>query len=295
MNSRTPPVARSAMNAVIAGLALPLLLAAGQVVAQDSKSGANPPAPAASQATAATAATAKPITVNGKVISKAKMDAVVKQRVAQGQPDNEQTRRGLLDILINQELLAQEADRRGLTKSADAQIQMDLARQSALANMVIEDYIKTHPVKDEIVRAEYDKIRDQRGTREFRARHILVETEAAAKTIIDKLKKGEKFEDLAKDSKDPGTKERGGDLDWASPTNFVKPFSDAMIKLEKGKFTETPVQTQFGWHIIRLDDSRSTQFPPFDQVKAQLANGMQQQEIQRFLAELRSKAKIEAQ
>lgn len=241
------------------------------------------------------AAANKPVTVNGKVISKAKMDVVVKQRVAQGQPDNDQLRRSLLEILVNQELLSQEAERRGLLKNSDNQIQVELARQSALANLVIDDFVRANPVKDAAARAEYDKIREQRGTREYRARHILVETEAGARQIIEKLQKGEKFEELAKESKDPGSKERGGDLDWAAPTNFVKPFSDAMIKLEKGKFTDAPVQSQFGWHVIRLDDTRSTQFPPFDQVKQQLMNGLQQQEIQKFIAELRSKAKIEAQ
>ncbi|MBM3346108.1 MAG: peptidylprolyl isomerase, partial [Betaproteobacteria bacterium] len=214
---------------------------------------------------------------------------------AQGQPDNDQLRRGLLDELINRELLAQEAERRGLLKSAEAQAQIELARQNALVNLAVEDIVRASPVKDETARAEYEKIKTQRGAREYRARHILVENEAAAKQIIEKLGKGEKFEELAKESKDTGTRERGGDLDWPTPTNFVKPFSDAMIKLEKGKFTEAPVQTQFGWHVIRLDDSRSTQFPPFDQVKQQLVNGLQQQEIQRVLGELRAKAKIEAQ
>lgn len=268
-----------------AGLAL--AFASNTVIAQESKAAAKPAAPAATAI--------RPVTVNGKVISKAKMDAVARQRVAQGQPDNEQLRRGLLDVLINQELLAQEAERRGLLKSADAQAQIDLARQNAIANLVVEDILKTSPVKDETARAEYEKIKIQRGTREYRARHILVENEAAAKQIIEKLGKGEKFEELAKESKDPGSRERGGDLDWAAPTNFVKPFSDAMVKLEKGKYTESPVQTQFGWHVIKLDDSRGTQFPPFDQVKPQLINGLQQQEIQKVIGDLRAKAKIEPQ
>ena len=263
---------------------LVLALDAGHALAQASKA-----------ADDGKAAANKPVTVNGKVISKAKMDVVVKQRVAQGQPDNDQLRRSLLEILVNQELLSQEAERRGLMKNADNQIQVELARQSALANLVIDDFVRANPVKDASARAEYDKIREQRGSNEYRARHILVETEASARQIIEKLQKGEKFEDLAKESKDPGSKERGGDLDWAAPTNFVKPFSDAMLKLGKGKFTDVPVQSQFGWHVIRLDDTRGTQFPPFDQVKQQLVNGLQQQEIQKFLAELRSKAKIETQ
>jgi peptidyl-prolyl cis-trans isomerase C len=231
--------------------------------------------------------------VNGKIVSRAKIDLAVKQRVAQGQPDNEQLRRGLLDVLINQELLSQEAERRGLLKIPESQVQIELVRQSAIANLVLDDHVRAHPVSDDTARAEYDKIREQRGTREYRARHILVETEAGARQIIEKLQKGEKFEDLARESKDPGSKERGGDLDWAAPGNFVAPFSQAMVKLDKGKFTETPVQSQFGWHVIRLDDTRSTQFPPFEQVKQQIVNGLQQQEVQKFIADLRARAKIE--
>jgi peptidyl-prolyl cis-trans isomerase C len=235
----------------------------------------------------------KPVSVNGKPISQAKMEAVVKQRVAQGQPDNEQLRRGILEILVNQELLSQEAERLGLLKSGDNAVQLDLARQNALANMTIEDHIRKSPIKEEAARAEYEKLKSQRGEREYRARHILVDSEAVAKDIVSRLQKGEKFEELAKLSKDPGSRERGGDLDWAAPTNFVKPFSDAMIKLDKGKFTDTPVQTQFGFHVIRLDDMRSTPFPPYEQVKQQVINGMHQAEVQNYLRELRSKAKIE--
>lgn len=236
---------------------------------------------------------AKPVTVNGKAISQAKMEAVVKQRVAQGQPDNDQLRRGILEILVNQELLSQEAERLGLLKSGDNQAQIELARQNAVANLMIEDHIRKHPIKDELSRAEYEKLKVQRGEREYRARHILVDSEAIAKDIVARLQKGEKFEELAKLSKDPGSRERGGDLDWAAPGNFVKPFSDAMVKLDKGKFTDTPVQTQFGFHVIRLDDTRTTPFPPYDQVKQQVVNGMQQAEVQNFLRELRTKAKIE--
>jgi len=260
------------------------LAAAAPVRAQDSKAAPLPPA---------IAAAAKPVTVNGKAIPRSRVDYIVKQRAAQGQPDNEQSRKAILDTLINQELLAQEAEKKGLAKSSDVVTQVELARQNALARAVVEDYVKGHPIKEEAVRAEYDKVKAQRGGQEFRARHILVEKEDEAKDIIERLKKGEKFEDLAKLSKDPGSRDRGGDLDWAAPGNFVKPFSDAMTKLEKGKYTETPVQTQFGWHVIRLDDTRTTQFPPYDQVKPQIVNLMQEQAIQGLVAELRSKAKIE--
>ena len=168
-----------------------------------------------------------------------------------------------------------------------------MSRQTALARAVIDDYLKSHPIRDDAVKAQYEAVKSQRGEREYRARHILVDTESSARDITEKLKKGEKFEELAKQSKDPGSKDRGGDLDWAAPSNYVKPFADALAKLEKGKTTEAPVQTQFGWHVIRLEDVRSTQFPPYDQVKQQIQNALQEQEIQKLVAGLRSKAKIE--
>lgn len=235
----------------------------------------------------------KAVTVNGKAISQAKVEFAVKQRVAQGQPDNEQLRRGILDLLVNQELLAQEAERRGLLKGADAQIQLELVRQEFTANVAVADHMKSHPIKDEAARAEYEKIKSQRGDREYRARHIMVETETGAMDIVARLQKGEKFEDLAKQSKDPGSKDRGGDLDWAPRSTYVPPFAEALVKLEKGKFTDKPVQTQYGWHVIRLDDVRSAPTLPYEQVRQQILSQLQQQEVQKFLTELRAKAKIE--
>ena len=257
------------------------LAAAGPVGAQNAK------APATAQSAD------KPVSVNGKVIPKARVDFVAKERVAQGQADNEQLRGAITDTLINQEVLAQEAERKGLAKSGNVQMQVDLARQEILARAIVSDYLKTHAVKDDAVRAEYEKIKSQRSSQEYRARHILVDKEDEAKAIIERLKKGEKFEELAKLSKDPGSKDRGGDLDWANTSTYVKPFGDALTKLEKGKTTDVPVQTQFGWHIIQLDDVRTTQFPPFDQVKQQIVNFLQNQEIQKLVSDLRSKAKIE--
>ena len=140
--------------------------------------------------------------------------------------------------------------------------------------------------------AEYNKVKSARGDKEYKARHILVDSDTQAKEIISQLKKGAKFEDLAKQSKDPGSKDKGGDLDWNLPTTFVKPFAEALTKLEKGKFTETPVQTQYGWHVIRLDDVRPVQFPAFDAVKQQILNKMQEEEVQKFVHDLRAKATI---
>src|SRR6266508_309922 len=249
--------------------------------------------PAWAQTAAQKAPALKAVTVNGKPIPKARLDFIVKQRAAQGQPDNEQARKAILDNLITQEVVAQEAERRGFAKSADVRAQLELLRQQALVQAVVQDHLKTHPVKDEEMLAEYNKVKASRGDKEYKARHILVEKEPEANEIIAQLKKGSKFEDLAKQSKDPGSKDKGGDLDWNPPSTFVKPFSEALTKLEKGKYTETPVQTQFGWHVIQLDDVRTAQFPAFDTVRQQLLTRMQEQEVQKFVGELRSKAKIE--
>ena len=249
--------------------------------------------PIGAQTAAQKAATPKPVTVNGKPIPKSRLDFIVKQRAAQGQPDNEQARKAILDNLITQEVVAQEADRRGFAKTADVRVQLELARQQVLVQAVVQDHLKAHPFKDEEMLAEYNKVKASRGDKEYKARHILVDKDSEANEIIAQLKKGTKFEDLAKQSKDPGSKEKGGDLDWNPPTTFVKPFAEALSKLEKGKYTETPVQTQFGWHVIQLDDVRSLQFPAFDAVKPQLLARMQEQEVQKFVSELRSKAKVE--
>lgn len=270
-------------------LAAALLLAAiaGQATAQVK------PLPTAESKAPAKPEAAKPVTVNGKAIPLSRLNFLVKQRTAQGQPDNEQVRRALMENLINQEVLVQEAERKGLAKTADIQTQLELARQTTLARAVIDDFLKSRPISESAIKAQYEAVKAQRGEREYRARHILVDTEASAKDITEKLKKGEKFEELAKQSKDPGSKDKGGDLDWAAAGNYVKPFADALVKLDKGKTTDTPIQTQFGWHVIRVDDVRSTQFPPYDQVKQQIQNALQEQEIQKMVGELRSKAKID--
>jgi peptidyl-prolyl cis-trans isomerase C len=236
---------------------------------------------------------AKVATVNGKAIPKARADFMLKSQAGQGTPDNEQLRKAILDQLIAWELVVQEADRTGLSKSADVQSQLGIARQQVIFQAYLQNHFKSNPVKDEALRAEYNRVKGQRGDKEYKARHILVEKEADAKDIIDQLKKGAKFEDLAKQSKDIGSRERGGELDWQPAATYVKPFADALAKLEKGKTTETPVQTQFGFHVIRLDDARNAQLPEFDTVKQQISQMLQRQEIERLVNELRVKAKIE--
>ena len=247
--------------------------------------------PALAQGTAKGAANLA--TVNGKAIPKSRVEFLVKSQAAQGKPDNEQLRKAILDEVIAWELVVQEADRKGLSKSADVRSQLDIARQQIIFQTYLRDYVRTHPVKDEALRAEYDKVKAQRGDKEYKARHILVEKDTEAKDIIEQLKKGAKFDDLAKQSKDMGSKDKGGELDWQPAATYVKPFGDALAKLEKGKTTESPVQTQFGYHVIKLDDVRTTQFPEFETVKQQITNVLQRQEVERLVKDLRAKAKIE--
>ncbi|MGP1682309.1 MAG: peptidylprolyl isomerase [Giesbergeria sp.] len=238
-------------------------------------------------------ASAKVATVNGVAIPKNRLDAIVHVQEAQGHKDTPELRAAIRDNLITLEVIAQEANRKGLAKNAETAAQIEITRANVLAQAFHNDFVKRHPVSEDALKAEFEKIKAQMGDKEYKARHILVEKETEAKEIIEKLKKGEKFEELAKASKDPGSKDHGGDLDWNLPSGFVKPFSDAMVKLEKGKYTETPVQTQFGWHVIELENTRPAQFPDYDQVKPKLEQRLQDAMFQKALAELRAKAKVE--
>jgi peptidyl-prolyl cis-trans isomerase C len=231
--------------------------------------------------------------VNGKPVPSSRADVMIKQLATQGQADSPQLRAMVKEELINREILMQEADKRGITSSPDVKNQVEIARQSIAIRALVQDYLKKNPVSDADIKAEYDKFKTQAGDKEYHARHILVETEDQAKAIIAKLKSGAKFEDLAKQSKDPGSAANGGDLDWASPASFVKPFSDAMVALKKGQFTETPVKTQYGYHVIKLDDVRAAKIPTLEEVKPQIAESLQQKKLQAFQQELRSKAKIQ--
>lgn len=231
--------------------------------------------------------------VNNKPIPKQRVDDFVAALAAQGRPDTPELRAAVRDELIARELFVQEAEKKGLTRNAEVQRQLDNLRQDVLIRALIRDHLKANPVKDEEIKAEYEKVRKQAGDREYRARHILVESEDEAKQIVDQLKKGAKFEDLAKKSKDTGSAQSGGDLDWNTPQTFVKEFSDAMVRLEKGKFTETPVKTQFGYHVIRLDDTREAKAPPLEEVRPQIQQEIERQRVQALQQSLRAKAKIQ--
>jgi peptidyl-prolyl cis-trans isomerase C len=202
-------------------------------------------------------------TVNGTAIPASWADAMMTEQKAQGAPDSEQLRKAVTEELVRREVLAQEARKKGLDKQPVTAAQMDLARQAVLIRASLQDYVKANPVSEADIKAEYEKIKANLGDKEYKVRHILVEKEDDAKGIIGKLQGGQKFEDLAKESKDPGSKDKGGDLGWANPGMFVKPFSEAMVKLEKGKFTPQPVKSVFGYHVIMLEDSRALKAPSF--------------------------------
>jgi len=232
-------------------------------------------------------------TVNGKAIPKLRADALIAGQAAQGQPDSPELRKAVMEELVRREVLTQESIKKGFDKKPEVQGQIDLARQGVLIGAYLNEYVRTHPVTDDQVKKEYEEIKAKLGSREYKARHILVEKEDEAKAIIEKLKKGAKIEDLAKDSKDPGSKERGGDLGWANPASFVPPFSAAMTRLEKGKFTETPVKSDFGWHVILLEDTRELKLPGIDEAKGQIGQQLQQRQVQKHIDDLRAKAKVE--
>ena len=248
--------------------------------------------PAAAQdAPKAKAAPAKadPAAAVKQLYPQAYYDFLMKQRTSQGQPDTPELRAAVRDELNTRELLVKEAKKQGLDKNANIKTEMDLTSQTVLVRALMADYLKAHPVSDEALHKEYDAIKAQIGDKEYKVRHILVENEADAKDIIAQLQKGEKFEKLAERSKDTGSKINGGDLDWNAPANFVKPFADAVVATPKGKFTATPVQTQFGWHVIMVEDIRDAKVPSFDEVKPQLAQRMQGQVVEAYVKELRAK------
>ena len=231
--------------------------------------------------------------VNNKPIPKQKVDEFVQALTAQGRPDTPELRAAVRDELIARELFMQEAERKGMARNADVQRQLDAARQEIMIRALIRDYLKSNPVKDEEIKAEYDKLAKQSGDKEYKARHVLVEKEDDAKKIIDQLKKGAKFEDLAKQSKDTGSAANGGDLGWNAPGTFVKPFADALVKLKKGEYTEVAVQTQFGWHVILLEDVRDVKPPPLEQVRPQIQQELERRRVQALRQDLRAKAKIQ--
>lgn len=232
--------------------------------------------------------------VNGKPVPLARVTALAQQLARSGRPVTPEMQGQLREEVIAREVFVQEAQRQGLDAGDEYKTQVELARQAILIRELFATYQKNNPVTDADIQAEYDKFVAANSGQEYRARHILVEKEDEAKAIIAQLKRGGKFEDIAKkSSKDPGSGANGGDLDWANANSYVPEFSSAMVKLKKGQLTDAPVKSQFGFHIIRLDDVRAAQLPPLDQVKPQIAQQLQQQKLAKFQEDLRAKAKVE--
>ncbi len=263
--NRKSPAARAAHALALAALVAPLLAGAQNIT-----------------------------TVNGKPVPKSRVDTLIAQATRAGQQVSPEMQNQARDQVVLREIFSQEATRLGIAAKPDFQAQMALARESILIRELFDDYRKKNPVTDAEAQVEYDKFKAQATGTEYRARHILVEKEEDAKALITQIKGGAKFEDLAKkNSKDTGSAENGGDLDFAKPENYVPEFSGALVKLKKGEMTDAPVKSQFGWHIIKLEDTRDAQFPGFEEVKGQIKQRLEQIKLQAYQEELRSKAKTD--
>ena len=233
------------------------------------------------------------VKVNGASVSQSLADVFMAEQKAKGAADSPELRNAVREELIRREILFQEAKKAGLDKKPDIAAQAEAAKQAILIRSYVQDFIKKNPIADAQLLAEYEKVKAQVGGTEYKAQHILVKEEAEAQTVIDNLKKGAKFEELAKQSIDPGSKDNGGDLGWAASSNYVKPFADALAALEKGKYTDKPVKSDFGYHVIMLEDTRPTSFPPFEEVQPRLLQQAQAQQITKMVEGLRAKAKVE--
>ena len=232
-------------------------------------------------------------TVNGQPISQTVYNAFVAEQKAQGAPDSPELQNAVKEELVRREILAQEAKKKGMDKNPNIQGQIELAKQAVLIRAYLSDYVKANPISEAQLKAEYDVIKNNLGSTEYKSRHVLVEKEEEAKAIIAKLDKGEKFSELAKQSKDPGSKDKGGELGWSSPAAYVKPFGEALTKLKKGEYTKTPVKTDFGYHVIALEDTRPLTPPSFEEVKPQLQQRASQMQVEKLVRQLREKAKVD--
>lgn len=235
---------------------------------------------------------ADPATVNGKPIKQSMVDFILKEAAARGQKLDDNAKSLVINRLIANEVVLQEAQKAGLDKQPDFVIRNEMQSRELLIQAYLQDYLKKNPIDDATLKSEYEKFKTQWGDKEYKASHILVKTEQEAKDIIEQLGKKADFAKLAKEKSLDASKEKGGDLGWFPPARMVKPFSDAVTKLPKGIYTTVPVQTQFGWHVIRMDDVRDAPAPTFDTVKDELRGALQKQTIDKLVSDLRTKAKI---
>lgn len=276
---------RTVRNLAIALVAGTFAFAAG---AQDKAEKAGKPKAAASTGSGK-------VVVNGVTIPQARIDAMNKELTAQGQPDSPERAAAVKDELVNREILAQAAQKRGLDKNPEVQQQIEVAKQAVLIKALFDSELKAHPISDADLQKQYEQFKSSMGTNEYKVSHILVDNEADAKAIIEQLKKNPNdFGKIAKEkSKDPGSKDNNGDLDWGPAARYVKPFADAVQSQPKGQISQAPVKTDFGYHIIRVDDVRPLKVPEFADLKEQFRQRAQQQQVQKMVMDLRARAKIE--
>jgi peptidyl-prolyl cis-trans isomerase C len=282
------------MQRPVLPLALLALLAtlAGTAVADETKAPApGAPPPATGKTFQANDTLVK---VNGEAMPAIYAEFVRQARVAKNMPPEMTSLESLRDALVATALLAQDAKKQGLDKSPVLSAALEFQRMELLGKAAVEEYLKKHPIPEDQLKAEYDKAKAKAGDKEYRASHILVPTEKEAKTLLAQLKKPKvKFEDLARKHSKDSSAGKGGDLGWTVPANLVPEFAQAMTALKKGEVSAEPVQTQFGWHIIRLDDVRELAFPPYEEVKGRIAAQLQQAAIRRYVQTLRADAKVE--
>ena len=274
----------------VAAIALAASLVTGAAMAQDKAEKGSK-----KKETAAASSGSGRTVVNGVTIPQARIDAMNKELDAAGQPSGPERQAAIREELVNREVLAQAAKARGLDKNPDVQQQMEMARQAVLIRALFDQETKAHPITDADLEKQYNEFKGSMGQNEYKVSHILVDNEADAKAIIDQLKKNPgDFAKIAKEkSKDPGSKDNGGDLDWGPSARYVKPFADAVQSQPKGQISQTPVKTDFGYHVIRVDDVRPLKVPEFKDLKEQFKQRAQQQQIQKLVADLRAKAKVE--
>jgi peptidyl-prolyl cis-trans isomerase C len=280
------------MQRILKNIALAFVaggLVLGSAVAQDK------PEKSSKKSAAATSSAGGKLVVNGVSIPQSRIDAMNKELDTAGQPSGPERQNAIKEELVNREVLAQAARARGVDKSPDVQAQMEMARQAVLIRALFEQETKSNPITDADLQKQYDQFKGSMGQNEYKVSHILVDKEEDAKAIIDQLKKNPgDFAKIAKEkSKDPGSKDNGGDLDWGPSARYVKPFADAVQSQPKGQISQAPVKTDFGYHVIRVDDMRPLKVPEFAELKEQFKQRAQQQQIQKMVMDLRSKAKVE--
>jgi len=233
-------------------------------------------------------------TVNGKGISQKDYEQFLTNRLgSKANAKGGVNRQRVIDEMVNRELIYQDGVKQGITKDAKFQYQLEQLKRNAILQAAINKKMSTNPITDLELKNEYETKIKTANVKEYKASHILLKTEDEAKTVIKELNDGAVFADIAKAKSTGPSGKNGGDLGWFNPTQMVPPFSQAVVKMKKGTVTKEPVQTQFGWHVIKLADSRKLEPPKFDDVKKQLQQVLQNKRLQSYVMELRKKGKVE--